>query len=219
MRVQWRFLAPAVLAVFLLTADGLLLVRRSRYQAETARLRSGMTDLERKRADALVAAQADRNMLMLELLKRQAEGDAAIHLAVNTDSAYMALDRGSARLRLMPIAMGPERRVGVPPDTLHIAIPRGTRIIERLIGPTDTWELPHWLWADRGLPDSSGYSGHGWTGPQAIVTTGGVLIYSLPSTGPLADSSYVLPGAIRVSAADLKAIRENLSPGIRVYFF
>jgi hypothetical protein len=51
------------------------------------------------------------------------------------------------------------------------------------------------------------------------VTTGGTLIYSLPTAGPLADSSYVLPGSLRVPAGDLAAIRENLFSGMRVYFF
>ncbi len=51
------------------------------------------------------------------------------------------------------------------------------------------------------------------------MTSGGTLIYALPKTGPLADSTYVMPGSIRVPAADLAAIRENLSSGMRVYFY
>lgn len=219
MRVQWRLLVPAGLAGLLLVADATLLVRRSRYKAETARLRSGMTDLERKRADALISQDAEHTMLLVQLLKRQAAGDNAIHLAVNTDSGYMALDRGPARLRTMAITVGEERRVGVPPDTIHMATPRGTRVIEQLLGPKDLYELPAWVWSDQGLEADSTRSGPGWTGPQAIVTSGGVLIYSLPGSGPLADSAYVPPGSIRVSADDLKAIRENLSLGTKVYFF
>jgi hypothetical protein len=29
----------------------------------------------------------------------------------------------------------------------------------------------------------------------------------------------VMPGAIRLAERDLRAIRENLAPGVRVYFF
>jgi hypothetical protein len=219
MRVRRRTLLLTLLLVALVALDGLLLVRQGRYRTEAARLRAGMTDLERTRNDAILAADADRAMLMVEIMRRQAQGDAAIHLAVNTDSGFVALDRGGARLRTMPAQIGPERRVGTPPDTLRAVVPRGVRAIERLLTADDAYPLPPWLWADRGLPAPSSLAEPGWTGNEAIVTTGGTLLYSLPSVGPLADDSYVMPGAIRLAAADLKAVRENLSTGTRVYFY
>ena len=197
----------------------LLLLRRARYREESARLRAGMSTLERTRADAIVAAQADRAELMLELMRRQAEGDDALHLAISTDSSYLALARGAARLRRITAEIGPARRVGVAPDTLHVAIPRGLRAVQRLLSASDRYELPAWVWADRGLPVPAVRADSGWVGRGAIVTTGGTLIYTLPVSGPLADSSYVLPGSIRVPAGDLAAIRENLSSGMRVYFY
>ena len=139
--------------------------------------------------------------------------------AINTDSAYLALDRGAARLRVIAAKIGPARRVGLVPDTVHVAIPRGVRAIQRLLTAADRFELPDWVWVDRGLPVPAVRADSGWAGPGAIVTTGGTLIYSLPASGPLADSSYVMPGSIRVPAGDLAAIRENLSFGMRVYFF
>lgn len=219
MRVRRRIVVLALVLGALAAFDGFLLLRRDRYREETARLRTGMTDLERQRADAIVAADADRATLMIELLRRQAQGDEALHLAVNVDSSFVALDRGTARLRTMTATIGPERRVGTAPDTMHAVVPRGMRVVERLLGKDDRYELPAWLWLDRGLPVPAVRSDTGWTGAQAIVTTGGVLIYSTPTTGPLADSSYVMPGAVRVSAADLVAIRENLTTGTKVYFF
>ncbi len=219
MRVRRRTLLLTLLLVALVALDGLLLVRQGRYRAETARLRAGMTDLERSRNDAILAAEADRAVLMVEIMRRQAQGDDAIHLAVNTDSGFVALDRGGVRLRTMPAQIGPERRVGSPPDTLRAVVPRGVRAIERLLTATDAYPLPPWLWADRGLPAPSSSAEAGWTGNDAIVTTGGTLLYSLPAVGPLADNDYVMPGAIRLAAADLKAVRENLSTGTRVYFY
>lgn len=219
MRVRRRTLLLTLLLVALVALDGLLLVRQGRYRTEAARLRAGMTDLERTRNDAILAADADRAMLMVEIMRRQAQGDAAIHLAVNTDSGFVALDRGGARLRTMPAQIGPERRVGTPPDTLRAVVPRGVRAIERLLTAADAYPLPSWLWVDRGLPVPTSLAEPGWTGNDAIVTTGGTLLYSLPSAGPLADDRYVMPGAIRLAAADLKAVRENLSTGTRVYFY
>jgi hypothetical protein len=220
---RFRFRRRSVLLGGLLlvlgAVDGVLLWRRAHYRDEIARLRAGMSDLERARADAIVAADADKAAVMVELMRRQAQGDDAIHLAINTDSAFIALERGAARLRVMPAEIGPERRVGTPPDTLRMVVPRGVRAVERLLTSTDRYPLPAWLWADRGLPRPEAGADGGWTGPAAIVTTGGTLIYSRPTAGPLADSAYVMPGAIRVAERDLRAIRENLVPGTRVYFF
>lgn len=206
------------LVLFVLIDVGLL-VRRQRYRDEVERLRAGMSELERKRTDAIVAADADKATVMLELMRRQAQGDDAIHLAVNTDSSFVALERGAARLRVMPAEIGAERRVGASPDTLRVVVPRGMRAIERLLTAGDRYALPGWLWTDRGLPVPADRSDRGWTGPAAIVTTGGTLLYSQPEAGPLSDSSYVMPGAIRLAERDLRAIRENLAPGVRVYFF
>ncbi len=219
MRVRRRTLLLVLLLLAIGLFDGFLVLRRSRYRVESGRLRAGMSTLERTRADAIVSAQADRAALMLELMRRQAEGDDGLHLAINTDSAYLALDRGAARLRVVTAEIGPERRVGLVPDTMHVAIPRGVRAIQRLLTAADRYEFPAWVWVDRGLPVPAVRADSGWAGPGAIVTTGGTLIYSLPASGPLAESSYVMPGSIRVPAGDLAAIRENLSSGMRVYFF
>ncbi|WP_310569872.1 hypothetical protein [Gemmatimonas sp.] len=219
MRVRRRSLLLVLLLLAIGLFDGFLLLRRARYREEATRLRDGMSTLERTRADAIVSAQADRAELMLELMRRQAEGDDGLHLAISTDSAYLALDRGPARLREIKALIGPERRVGLAPDTMHVAIPRGVRAVQRLLTASDRYELPAWVWIDRGLPVPDVRADSGWVGRGAILTTGGTLIYSLPASGPLADSSYVMPGSIRVPAAELAAIRENLSPGMRVYFF
>jgi hypothetical protein len=219
MRVRRRTLFLVLLLLAIGLFDGFLLLRRSRYREESVRLRAGMSTLERARADAIVAAQADRAELMLELMRRQAVGDDGLHLAISTDSSYLALDRGSARLRQFSVEIGPARRVGVAPDTVHVAIPRGVRAVQRLLAASDRYELPAWVWVDRGLPVPAVRADTGWVGRGAIVTTGGTLIYSLPTAGPLADSSYVLPGSLRVPAGDLAAIRENLFSGMRVYFF
>jgi hypothetical protein len=59
----------------------------------------------------------------------------------------------------------------------------------------------------------------GALGPVAIVLEGGTVIYSMPTTGPLNDSTYVMPGAVRAKAEDLRAVIPNLARGTKVYFF
>jgi hypothetical protein len=226
-RLGWRefrrsfpgFVATLAIAVALfLAADAWLFTRYRRYVRETAELRGAMTDVERARADALLAQEQNRLKVMVQLFKRQAKLDPALHLSVSLDSAVMYLERDGALLREMPITVGPEKRVGTPPDTLHIAAPRGKRTVERLLDETAAWQVPRWVYVDRGIePNEAALVGA--LGPAAIALDGGTVIYSLPSVGPLNDSTYVMPGAIRVRASDLKAIAPNLSPGVAVYFY
>lgn len=208
-----------MLLLVVLAVDGVLVWRRARYRAETERLRAAMTVLERQRADAIVAAEQDQVGLMMELIRRQATGDERLHISVSAESSFVALDRGSARLRVMPARFGAETRVGTPPDTARVTTPRGARTVERVLDEGSAYPLPRWVWSDRGLGVPAEQSAPGWTGSHAIVTSGGTLIYSLPKSGPLADTAWVMPGAVRVSATDLAAIRANLTRGMSVYFF
>ncbi|MEP6991820.1 MAG: hypothetical protein ABJA80_12890 [bacterium] len=208
----------AIAVVFLLAIDGWLVRKYVRYRRETAQLRASMTDVERTRTDAVLAQSENRLKIMVEMFKRQAKVDAALHLSVSLDSSVMYLERDGALLRAMPVTIGPERRVGKGADTLHIAAPRGKRLVDRLLEEGTVAELPTWVYADRGIPTGESRI-KGALGPAAILLDGGTVIYSLPSVGPLNDSSYVLPGAIRARASDLKAIAPNLKPGVAVYFY
>jgi hypothetical protein len=117
--------------------------------------------------------------------------------------------------------VGPERRVGTPPDTVHAAAPRGARTVERVLGPADAWELPAWVWQDRGLAPPATAAARtlaGALGPRALVLSGGTIVYAAPGVGPLGAPGYVMPGAVRASAEDLAAIADALAPGTVVYF-
>ena len=226
-RLGWRefrhnyrgFIVTLTLAVALFLAlDAWLITRYQRYQRETSELRASMSDVERKRTDEILAQNENRLKVMVELFKRQAKVDPSLHLSVSLDSSVMYLEREGALLREMPITVGPERRVGTSPDTVHIAAPRGKRTVEALLSEKDAWDVPAWVYADRGIPAGETHLA-GALGPAAIRLDGGTVIYSLPSVGPLNDSTYVLPGAIRVRASDLKAIAPNLRPGVAVYFY
>ena len=217
-----RRLVTAILGGLLLVViavDVFLLVRRNRYEAEEARLRNSMTDVERLTADAIVARDADRVDVMFELIRRQALGDPTLHLSVMLDSSVMVLERSNAVLRHMPVSIGPEQAVDTLPGARRVAIPSGVRTLERIIGHGDRYLLPRWVWErrnvsvpdDRGDPDFLGLGG--------FVLNGGTLVYTMPKSGPLADSSWVMPGTIRISDEDFKAIRPNLVRGMKVYLF
>jgi len=208
----------AIAVIAFLGIDGLLISRYLRYQRETRDLRAAMSDVERKKTDEILAQNENRLKVMVELFKRQAKVDPTLHLSVSLDSGVMYLQREGALLREMPITVGPERRVGTPPDTVHIAAPRGKRTVEEVLDENGVWQVPAWVYTDRGLPAGDTRL-KGALGPAAVRLDGGTVIYSLPSVGPLNDSAYVLPGAIRVRAGDLRAIAPNLRPGVAVYFY
>ena len=225
---KWRELRHAhprtltvliVTIVVLLGIDAMLISRRVRYQDEIARLRAGMSDVERRRTDAILSSSENRLRVMVELARRQAQGDKELHLTVSIDSGVMTLEREGALLREMPVQVGPERRVGTPPDTIHMAAPRGARTVERVIADGDAWEVPAWVYAERGLPVATERTLKGALGPAAIVLSGGTVIYAMPSVGPLNDSTYVLPGSVRARAEDIRAVAPNLKPGMTVYFY
>lgn len=215
-RFVWSLLSVVLV---LLVFDALVVQRRVRYQRETARLRSGMSDFERQSTDAILGSHERRLEMMMELLRRQAKVDDEIHLAVSLDSARMYLEREGAVLRAIPIEVGPERRIGIAPDTVRLAVPRGTRTVHAILGAADAWDIPAWVYLDRGLAPPDNRTLQRALGPRAIVLDGGTVIYSLPTAGPLNDSSYVLPGSIRASAPDLEAIAPSVARGMAVYFY
>lgn len=211
--------ALVVLLVGVIVAlDAWVLTRRHRYLDEIARLRSSMSQLERERTDQLLAREESKLRLAIAMIQRQARVERALHLSVALDSGSMFLERDGAMLREMPVQVGSERSVGVAPDTVRLAAPRGVRTVASVVHDTTAWEIPAWVYADRGLEAPPQRALVGALG-TAVILEGGAIIYSQPAVGPLADSAYVLPGAIRARHADLRAILPNITPGTRVYIY
>ena len=201
--------------------DAFVVAKRRRYETEIARLRASMSQIERARMDALVAGERNKLRVAIELVRRQARIEPALHLSIALDSSAMFLEREGALLRSMPVRIGPERSVGIAPDTVVLAAPRGVRTVAAVISDSTAWEIPEWVYADRGLvvPPAAARTFAGALGAAAILLDGGTIIYSLPTTGPLSDSTYVMPGAVRARTEDLRAIAPALGSGMRVYFY
>jgi len=215
-----RIVASMAVAMVALTAvDGVLFLKRWQYGREMARLRGRMTEVERQRADAILASSGERMQLMVALARREAVGEKGLNLAVSSDKGAMVLQREGAQLREMPVRIGPESTVGTRPDQVRLAPPLGKRVIVQVVDGSYAWTVPAWVWTHRGLPIPADRRVEGALGPLAILLDGGAVIYSRPGAGPLADDAYVLPGGIRAEAPDLLAIRENLEPGLPVYFY
>lgn len=204
----------AVFVALLVLADAFLAWSWFRYSRESRQLRAAMTRVEADRADSLVAAGESQVALLMEVARLQATGEPALNLAISLDEGRMSLQREGARLRDMPVKIGPDTRAG----DLVVAAPRGKRAVVRVVDGDGTYELPSWAWTARGLTAPTSRAVKGALGPLALVLSGGTVIYSLPAPAPLDAPDFVLPGSVRADAEDLEAIRENVRPGMPVYF-
>lgn len=211
--------AILVVVILAVAANAVLGARYFRYREETNRLREGMTRAQRERADAVVQAERHRLRVEFELVRRQARGDRQLHLAVNVDSGRMVLERDGIVLREMAVRLGPERFRGVRGDSVISVQSLGQRTVQRVLKGTDSWEVPPEVFSDRGLPVPEKRRIRGALGDDAVILTEGTVVYAVPASGPLADSSYVLPGSVQVAAADLKALAASIRPGMSVYFY
>ena len=202
----------------LIAIDAWLVYKRVRYSRQIASARDSMSDVERKQADTILAAAADRTKLQVALVRRDARLEDDLNLAVSLEKGKLYLQREGAQLREIPVRIGPDKKIGGGEGAVQVAAPRGRFTIVDVAGGDHRWRAPEWLLAERGLP-ASPRDFAGGLGPVAIVLSGGAVIYSDPASGPLKDPDYVMPGAARASTADLEAIREVLEVGMPVYFY
>lgn len=196
-RAGWRdfrraypgFVFTLIIALIaILSLDTYLVHKRRVYTAEVSSLRGAMTDAERAKTDAIVAAENDKARIALELAKRQAKMEKALHLAVSLDSGRIYLEREGAVLREMAALFGPEKGVTPGSDSVPVVIPRGEVNVARIED-------------------------------NRIVLEGGNAIEVAQANVASADTSPIPPGNVRIGRIDMEAIKPNLTPGMRVYFY
>jgi hypothetical protein len=210
--------AMALGLVAFLALDAFLIFKALQYRRQIREDRASMTATERERADALVASQAGRAELQQALVAQQAVKEKGLNLSVSLDEGTMDLQREGAQLRGARVQIGPEVTVGQAPGARKITPPLGRRQVVAVVDGSYAWDVPAWVWTQRGQTPPASRRIPGALGELAVLLDDGTVIYSRPKVGPLADDSYVLPGGVRADADDLQAIRPNLGPGIPVYF-
>jgi hypothetical protein len=196
-RIGWRdfrraypgFVFTLIIALLaMLSLDGYLVHKRRAYTAEVDRLRGAMTDAERAKTDAIVAAEQNKARIALELAKRQAKLESGLHLAVSLDSGRVYLEREGAVLREMAALFGPEKGVTPGTDSVPVVIPRGEIKVARV-------------------------------DENRVMLEGGNAIEASSTDVASADKSPIPPGNVRIGKTDMDAIKPNLTPGMRVYFY
>lgn len=213
------FGAIVAIAALLVLLNLILAVRVWRFRQDVTQLRASMTDAERSRADLALKSEDNRVKVAAEFVRRQARADRELHLTLEVDSNRMFLERDGVALREMPVALGQPGAGPANGDSSATAITRGARTVAALLGANDSWDVPERVYRDRSLPVPPDRHAKGALGRNAIVLDGGLVIYALPKDGPLADSSYVLPGAVMLRADDLRAIAPNVVRGMTVYVY
>ncbi|MEO5579784.1 MAG: hypothetical protein ABIR58_03940 [Gemmatimonadaceae bacterium] len=156
--------------------SGFLFYKRGVYEAEVVRLRANMTDTERARTDAIVAAEENKARIALELARRQAKIEKKLHLSVAVDSGRIYLEREGAILRDIPATFGAETKVGAGAASIPVVIPRGQRTIVKVGDNSIT--------LDGGTVISAADSAQ--AGAAAAITPGNVRI-------ALADMKAIMP--------------------------
>lgn len=174
--------------IAILSLDAYLMHKRRLYTAEVNRLRGSMTDAERAKTDAIIAAEDNKARIAIELARRQAKMEKALHLAVSLDSGRIYLEREGAVLREMAALFGPEKGVTPGSDSVPVVIPRGEMNVARIED-------------------------------NRIVLEGGNAIEVARANVASADSTPISPGNVRIGRTDMEAIKPNLTPGMRVYFY
>ena len=220
-RQQYPRFVPAVvlILVVLIAVDVLLVERLKNYDVQITEIRGGMSDIRKQRGTATQDTRQEQQRLTLEIVRRQAKGATALHLALDVDSGTMRLIQEGAVLREFKVDVGPERRLSPLRSGEATSIRRGADSVIKVLGPADVWAVPKWVYSDRRLPVPADSMVPGALGPVAIVLASGTVIYSQPATGPLKDHAYLLPGAARADESDLRAVAPNLPPGTPVYIY
>ena len=136
-RFPWTVRLVWGAALLIVAGDVFLVAKGIIYAGESARLRTGMSTVERSRLDAALVSDSNRLQVIIELARRQARVDNGLHLSVALDSGMLSLEQDGATLRAVHADIGPDSWVHTGKrDSLRLTAPRGARTIEQLLGDT-----------------------------------------------------------------------------------
>lgn len=216
----WGILAVLILLVSATTA---VAIRVPGYQRDAKLLDQRMDETERETRDRILNARTRRSELALALLQRElrlkALQEKRLHLAINTEDSTLALRHGAATLREVPVRIGADSVIRAPDGkTWRVIRALGERhLAKKETSPTVT--VPEWVYVSRGeaVPAEDARRVEGGLGRYVIRLDDGTEIYSMPKSGPFAES--VKLGAFATSEADMAAIFEAVGAETPVYIY
>lgn len=217
------FWGVASLLALLLVATITVAVRVPSYMSEAALLDERMSETERETRDQILDSQARRSALALALMRRElalrSMEEKGVHLAISTEDSTLALRHGSATLREVPVAIGPDSVITAPDGrTWRFIRALGERhVADRETSPS--YVIPEWVYIGQGqpVPPEGERRMSGALGKYVLRLDDGTEIYSEPEAGPFADRPK--PGAFMVAEGDLQAIFEAVRAQAPVYIY
>ena len=154
--------------VFLIAFDGFLVFKAVQYKRQIGEDRAAMTTTDKQRADALLASQSSRADLEQALVAQQAVKDKGLNLSIGLEEGTMDLQREGAQLRELRVKIGPEVTVGQAPGARKITPPLGRRQVVAVVDESYAWDVPSWVWTQRGQPAATGRRVPGALGEIAV---------------------------------------------------
>lgn len=218
------FWGTLTVLVLLLGAATAVALRVPQYQREAALMEQRMDQQERQTRDRILEARTRKTELAVALMRRemrlkslQAKG---IHLAISVDDSTLALRHGSATLRQVPVAIGPDSVIRAPDgQSWRFVRALGERYVaDKLTRPSEP--IPEWVYVSRGqpVPPAEQRTVEGGLGTYVLRLDDGTEIYTRPGKGPLAEG--VKPAAFMVEKdQDLRAIFDAIREETPVYIY
>lgn len=217
------FWGVASLLAILLVATVAVAVRVPLYMTQAAQLDRRMDETEKEMRDRILDSRARRSALAIALMRRELSlrsmEEKGLHLAISTEDSTLSLRHGSATLREVPIAIGPDSVINAPDGrTWRFVRALGERHVkDRQTSPS--YEVPEWVYIGRGEqpPPEGQRTVAGALGRYVLILDDGTEIYSEPEAGPFTE--HVKPGAFMAAEDDLKAIFEAVRAQAPVYIY
>jgi len=219
---------PRIAACFVLTfavlilADLSLILKSIEYGREQQSLRAALIRIDTERAAAEDATKRNLSATGLRLARREALLGKELHLAVDCDKGVMYLRRDGLILREMPVRLGGEAiadtvdsqaNAGSQAEAARRAVLLGRHVVVSVRDGGPPGKVSE---SGQSVPGDRVLSGR--SGPLAVILDRGAVITSQAGVDP-AGAAGLPAGSIRVASADLEAIKANLQPGMKVYFY
>jgi hypothetical protein len=217
------FWGAAALTLLFTLAAAVVALRVPHYHREAAALERTMTATQRATRDSLLASRGRRTQLALAVLRRdlriRSYETRKRHLAISMQDSTLELRQGSATLRRVHIAIGPDSTIRAGDGRVwRLVRPLGERHIADLLESPE-YTIPEWVYIAQGrpVPPEPQRRMPGALGAYVIQLDDGTEIYSRPASGPFAQG--VKPGSFVARAGDLEVIFAAVGEDTPVYIY
>jgi len=204
----------------LILADLSLILKNFEFSREHEFLLSALSRADTARAAAEGTTKGNLSATTIRLARREALLAKELHLAIDRERSVMYLRRDGLILREMPVRLvraggtGAQAAAGSQAQAARLAVPPGRQVVISVVDDSMPGKVP-----ESGAPVTGDGLPAGAPGTLTVILDSGAVITTQDAADPARDGSGLPPGSIGVETADLEAIKANLQPGMKVYFY